>query len=412
MKPTKKCRPSAAAALLLLAACAVDTPEGANVSVRLLESPAGPGSGEPFLAERDGRVYLSWLERVEGELHELRFASWGGSEGGWSEARTVEASERFFVNWADFPSVVPGDAVLWAHWLERGSAGGYDYGVRVVRSSDGGATWSEPWTPHVDDSPTEHGFVAMMPIDGGMGLVWLDGRKYADAPDGQPATQEMTLRFRHVSADGTPAPETLLDGRVCDCCQTDAAMTADGPVVVYRDRSPAEVRDIYVTRLRNGAWSEGEPVHQDGWEIAGCPVNGPAVAAFGTRVAVAWFAAPGDVARAKVAFSDDGGRTWGPPVVVDDGDPAGRVDIVYVGEDEALVSWLERTGGEGAEVRVRRVRPDGTTGPAATVTGSSAARASGFPRMVREPDGGVLLAWTDVSEPESRVLVARVEGVP
>src|SRR5690606_15013816 len=190
---------------------------------------------------------------------------------------------------------------------------------RLGRSGAGGRAWSEPWAPDDDDAAAGHGFVARVPLAGGVGVVGLDGRKYVDAPDGRPATQEMTLRFRHVSADGTPSPETLLDGRVCDCCQTDAAMTADGPVVVYRDRSPGEIRDIYVTRLRNGAWSEGEPVHQDGWEIAGCPVNGPAVAAFGTRVAVAWFAAPGDVARAKVAFSDDGGRTWGPPVVVDDG---------------------------------------------------------------------------------------------
>lgn len=395
-------------ASLLAAACAPDTPDSPFVSTALMDTPASEGSGEPFLSSSGDQVYMSWLEEMTDGVHELRFATFAGD--GWSEARTVRQSDRFFVNWADFPSIMPTpDGTLWAHWLERGATGGYDYAVRLVRSDDEGRSWSDPWTPHEDGTPTEHGFVAMLPLEDGIGLTWLDGRKYVEGPDGAPATQEMTLRFRATSAEGEAGPETLVDPRVCDCCQTDAAMTDDGPVVVYRDRTEAEIRDIYVTRLLDEGWTEGVSVHDDGWEIGGCPVNGPAVAARGSRVAVAWFTAPDEVPRVKVAFSTSAGAGFDAPVVVDDGNPVGRVDILFLDEDRALVSWLEQTGSETAALRLREVRADGTAGPSETVTESSASRASGFPRMARVEDGAVVVAWTDVRGERSQVRMAKLE---
>ena len=391
-----------------LAACGMDGPPATPVTLTSLSTPAGEGSGEPFLSSHGDAVLMSWLEAVDGGAHELRFAAL--RDGSWSAPRTIERSEHFFVNWADFPSVSPGpDGTLWAHWLERGPAGGYDYGVRVVRSEDGGASWSEPWTPHLDDSPTEHGFVSALPVEGGMGFVWLDGRKHADGADGTPATGEMTLRYRTMTTDGKPGEETLIDGRVCDCCQTDVAVAASGPVVVYRDRSEMEIRDIYLSRFEDGAWTEGHAVHDDRWHIEGCPVNGPAVTARGDDVAVAWFTGAGNEARVKVAHSSDGGRSFGAPVIVDDGSPAGRVDLLTLEGGDVLVSWLERTGGEVAEVRVRRVASDGAAGESVTLTASSEARASGFPRMAQGPDGAVIAAWTDVQGDAPRVRVQRIE---
>jgi hypothetical protein len=331
---------------------------------------------------------------------------------GWSQRSHVRHGEDFFVNWADFPSTVAArDGSLWAHWLQREEGTGLAYGIRVTHSADDGHSWSEPWTPHEDGTPTEHGFVTLFPMDEGIGLVWLDGRKFARTEGGGPPAREMTLRFRQVSARGAGA-ETLIDGRTCDCCQTDVAVTAEGPVAVYRDRTDDEVRDIYISRWREGGWTEGIPVHRDGWVIEGCPVNGPAVAAEGAAVAVAWFTAPEDAPRVMVAFSKDGGVTFAPPVRVDDGNPAGRVDALMREDGSVVVTWLERTGGEGAEVRLRLVAPDGTLSQPRRVTSSTAARASGFPRMALLPwaPESVLAAWTDVSGDEgSRVEVATVE---
>jgi hypothetical protein len=396
------------AAIGFIAGCGDDASAPPVAAAADLESPAGPNSGEPFLTSAGGAVYLSWLEAAPAGGHDLRFSRWDGEA--WGEPGVIAHRDDFFVNWADFPSITAGaDGTLWAHWLERGPNGGYDYGVRVVRSDDAGRHWSDPWTPHEDTSPTEHGFVATFPVDDGMGFVWLDGREHAQRPDGSEPTRDMTLRYRTLAVDGSPGAEMLVDGRVCDCCQTDAAVATSGPVVVYRDRTEEEIRDIYITRFEDGAWTEGRPVHADGWKIPACPVNGPAVATRDDDVAVAWFSAPDDVPAVHVAFSADGGRGFGPAIRVDDGQPAGRVDVMMLGDGAALVSWLERTGGDRADVRLRRIGSDGAVSDASTLTGSSAERASGFPRMISAPDGGVLVAWTDVADDEPRVRVRRLE---
>jgi hypothetical protein len=375
-----------------------------------LTSPAGPRSGEPFLATHGDAVWMSWLQASEGGGHDLLLARLEGDR--WSAPTIVRHSDAFFVNWADFPSVtVAEDGALWAHWLERGAMGGYDYGVRVVRSDDGGVTWSEPWTPHDDASPTEHGFVSTVSLGDRMAFLWLDGRMHAaaESPHGGAA---MTLRYREAAPGRAAGPEVLVDARVCDCCQTDAAMTSSGPIAVYRDRSPEEIRDIYVTRLVGGSWTEGIPVHEDGWHIEGCPVNGPAIAARGDRVVVAWFTGAGDVPRVRVAFSDDAGASFGPAVQVDEGLPLGRVDVLLEPSGSALLSWLEGTGGEGAHIRLRRVAANGLVSSSVALVESSDARASGFPRLAVRTDGAIVHAWTDVSGSEPAVRVQRVDLAP
>ena len=372
------------------------------VTIDSLPSPAAAGSAEPNLAvSPDGRIYMSWLEPNEAG-HALRFAALDGTE--WSEPATIRAGRDFFVNWADFPSIeVLDGGRLAVHWLQRNGSGTYAYGVRVSQSADAGKTWSTPVTPHRDDSQTEHGFVALWRDTGSLGAVWLDGRKFSK--DGHDPSNEMMLVTTSIQPDGTLGPEVRLDERTCDCCQNSAALTAEGPIVAYRDRSPDEIRDIYVTRKVRGTWTAGAPVHPDNWKIDACPVNGPAIAAAGRRVAVAWFTAANDSARVKLAFSDDAGATFGAPIRVDGGNPAGRVDVTMIEDGSALVTWIERTGGDTAAVRSRRVHRDGKPGPATTIASSSAARASGFPQMV-VTGSDVFFAWT-VPGPTSAVRVAR-----
>jgi hypothetical protein len=222
----------------------------------------------------------------------------------------------------------------------------------------------------------------------------------------------MAVRFRQAGGQDGPGVEVVVDERTCDCCQTDVAITGEGPIVAYRDRSPDEVRDVYVARWSPEGWTEGAPVHEDGWVIAGCPVNGPAVDASGRRVVVAWFTGAQDQPRVHAAFSDDGGRSFASPVRVDGGNPAGRVDVRFREDGSALVSWLERTDGDQAELRVAHVSSGEGVLESTTVSSSSAVRASGFPRMTIPPwnASAALLAWTDVSDPErSRIRLALVE---
>jgi hypothetical protein len=368
-----------------------------------LESPAGPGSAEPNLAlGADGRAYLSWLEQVDSG-HALKFSVYDGRS--WSDARTIRTGRDFFVNWADFPSIIPLDGNrLAAHWLQRTGGATYAYGVRVAISSDNGRSWSAPITPHSDTSSNEHGFVSLWREGTTLNATWLDGRKYTK--EVRSPRNEMTLMTGGIDRSGIPGRDALLDTRVCDCCQTSAAMAAAGPVVVYRDRSPDEIRDVYVVRRVKGRWTAPAAVHNDGWRIAACPVNGPAVDANGNRVAVAWFTAANEKPEVNLAFSQNGGAKFGNPIQIDDGNPAGRVDVALLSDGGALVTWIERTGGDTATVRMRRVDHKGKAARSITIAASSAVRASGFPRLAIAGEQ-VLFAWTVPGKP-SMVRVSRL----
>jgi hypothetical protein len=365
------------------------------------KSPAGADSREPELSRTpDGRVLLSWVERIGEKGYALRFAMRDGAN--WSPVQTVSEGENWFVNWADFPSVIGlADGSLAAHWLVKSSSGTYAYDVNIARSKDGGKTWGKPIVPHTDNTQTEHGFVSMVPLpDGRVGAIWLDGRNLKgvkDHEEGMPLTVNMTLRYAAIDADGKLSDETQLDERVCECCQTSAAMTAAGPIAAYRDRSEKEVRDTFVVSNKNGNWSAPKLVFADNWEVNGCPVNGPAIAADGKRVAVAWYTEANNSPRVKVAFSNDAGATFGQAIEVDDGETRGRVDVLLLPDGSALVCWLSGSA-EGGAIKVRRITPDGSPGPAAVIAKTDISRSSGFPRMARLGEE-VHFAWTEFGKP-------------
>ena len=358
-------------------------------------TPAAAGSLGPNLyAAADGRVFLSWIERLPDGRSALRYAVREGD--GWSAPQVVAEGSDWFLNWADFPSFIAlPDGQLAAHWLVKNPSSPHAYDVRIALSADGGEHWSEPFAPHRDGTATEHGFVSLFATeDGQLAAAWLDGRNTQPESGAHGhAGGEMTLRYAAIGRDLRLRDEVQLDARVCDCCQTSAALTAEGPLVVYRDRSPLEERDIAVVRRRDGRWEEPRALPADQWRIEGCPVNGPAVAAHGRRVAVAWFTAANDVTRVKLAFSTDAGSSFGDPVTVDDGNPQGRADVVLLDDGSAVVSWVESSP-DGSSLRVRRIRPDGLPGPATTVVPADGKLGNGFPQLARDGEGQLLLAWT------------------
>lgn len=149
----------------------------------------------------------------------------------------------------------------------------------------------------------------------------------------------MQLRTTTLSPDGQITQDTALDFMTCSCCQTAAALAGDDLLVVYRDRTEAEIRDISLVALRDGVWSDPQPVHDDGWELSGCPVNGPAIDARDEEIIVAWFTAANDEPAVQVSFSSDAGVTFGDAVRIDGGAPEGRVDAVMLDDGRARVSW-------------------------------------------------------------------------
>ncbi|MAF82806.1 MAG: sialidase family protein [Gammaproteobacteria bacterium] len=368
-------------------------------------SPAAPGSLSPHLAVTpSGTAVLSWLEPAGSDAHAVRYSLL--QDNSWSAPQSVAEDQGWFVNWADFPSVVPLTAQQWvAHWLVKKPGGTYAYDIALANSADRGANWTRPLTPHTDNTPTEHGFVTLFPWSSGIGAVWLDGRNMVPDNGGkQPADNDkkyggMTLRFAHFGYDGKILTEGEIDNLVCDCCQTDAAITASGPVVAYRDRTSAEIRDISVTRYVDNGWAKPVTISDDQWHIPGCPVNGPAIAADGQRVVVAWYGAPHRESRVKLAWSQDAGQTFSAPVIVAEAGVKGRVDVVLLSNDSALVSWMSKSDDGNGQVRMRQVTSDGQTGPIQLIAEGKYSRNSGFPQMVKAGDQ-LVFAWPEPGEPK------------
>ena len=402
------CRTIASGIALLLAACApapadrdwLDAPT-------TLASPAGAGSRFPHLATPGaGGPVMSWLEPAAASMS-LRYSRWAGQ--GWGPPSTVASGADWFVNWADFPSVVTDGEGHWgAHWLQKVPGGTYAYGVRIATSDDDGATWSAPQVPHGDGTATEHGFVSLLPWRGALLALWLDGRN-TGGDDGHDhgGGGAMTVRSAVVDYDGTMSgPDTEIDARTCDCCQTGLALAGSVAVAVFRDRGEDGTRDISIVRLEDGRWSAPAPVARDGWRIDACPVNGPAVDARGDTVVVAWFTGAGG-ARVRLAWSADAGRSFAAPIDVDHGRVAGRVDVVLLRDGRAVVTWL-RGNDRAAALLARPYTAAGPAGRAVEITGADASRAGGFPQVALAGDD-LVFAWTE-SGPEPRVqsVVARL----
>lgn len=371
--------------------------------IKILSSPSKSTSGEPFLfTDKDSTVYLSWIE-TSADKTILKFSSLQNNQ--WSEPMIIATGNTWFVNWADYPMIATNGKQFVAHFLDKSGEGTYAYDVKLTTSGDSGNKWTEPQVLHDDGKKVEHGFVTLIPYGENFFVTWLDGRntemegmkemKGMDHHDGHHGA--MSLRAAVIDAKGNKIKEWELDNKTCDCCQTSAAITTNGPVVVYRDRSDKEIRDMSIVRFIDGQWSEPQTIHNDNWKIAGCPVNGPRVAWENNNLAVAWFSAATDTSQVNVIFSTDGGATFGRPIRVDEGTAIGRVDIVMIDDKSVMVSWME-----GTIIKVAKVHSDGVKEPSIIIASSSESRSSGFPQMTKSGNQ-LIFAWRDDNEKNIKV---------
>lgn len=434
--------------VLLLAACspAPDTPPATiagDVAIEAWPLPALPGSAQPDLfAGPDGRLLLSWLNTQPGRRPAFQFAE-HYPDGRWEGPRTIAVGNAMFVNWADTPHIAAtADRALWAHWLQKSADAPYAYDIMLVRSLDRGMNWSEQRRVHDDATTTEHGFVSFWPQgDDALGVAWLDGRNTAaadshdgahDGHDGKPSDAKpadlkqtdvkqanakhadghgggaMTVRAAVFDATLRPSAETEIDGRVCDCCQTDAVAIGDGALLVYRGRGEGEIRDIYAARFDGETWSKPARVHADDWKMPACPVNGPAVAAHDGAAVVAWYTAAGDVPAVKLARSGDGGARFAAPVTVDRGTAVqGRVALAFDARQVWLL-WLREENGRQS-LWLARYTPDLSKEvqrlKLADLQGQG--RGTGFPRIALVGDVAHVV-WTDVFDGQPQLQGVRI----
>ena len=376
----------------LLVACAGPVPSTPRLVVTAWELPPAKAAAQPDLSPApDGTLLLSWVEgsHAAQQLSSARFG-----HGRWQATQRIARGD-YFGSSADAPHVrATPDGAVWAQWLRKTPAGGHALDVVLARSGDGGATWAEPVLVNLDGTPTEHGFGAMWPASaGGIGLAWLDGR----ATGGEHGSGATMVRASRFSASLQRSDEIAVDARSCDCCQMDAATTRRGQVLVYRDRSPGDVRDIAIARLEGGKWDTPRIVYADGWVMKACPINGPAVATHEGTVAVAWYTGAGGQGSVRLALSRDDGANFenattlsrGPGVI-------GNVDVAL----DAAAAWvLWRTeSAAGGLLQLARVPLDG--GPSQRIELArlkARGRGAGVPKLVAS-GGSVYAVWTDLAD--------------
>ena len=363
-----------------------------------------PGSASPSLATTpDGRLLLGWINSQEGRRHIFQFSTFAPDWGRWMHAMsTVAVGNAMFVNWADVPHLAATpDGALWAHWLQKSGDAPYAYDVVLTRSRDGGSNWAPPVMVHDDGTRSEHGFVSMWAQgEGSLGVAWLDGRNTAGGGHDVHAAGHdgaMSLRAAVFDAGLQRGQDAEIDARVCDCCQTAVAVTARGPLLVYRGRGADEVRDILATRFDGGSWRRPAPVHADGWVMPACPVNGPDVAALGDAAVVAWYTEAAGAPEVRAAATGDAGGSFAAPVTLDSGRAVlGRV-AVALDAQQAWILWQREEDG-GQSLWLSRRSPDLASEYERIEVGrpGGEGRATGFPQLALA-GGSAYVVWTDVA---------------
>lgn len=143
-------------ALLLVNGCS----EMADIQLQEISTVSGENSSLPSLyTDNTGIVFMSWVEE-RGNIAELHFATFKNNT--WSEPSVISADSTWFLNWADYPSIIGHNGQpMAAHWLNKKPGGTYAYDVNISAYTH---QWSERIIPHQDKTPTEHGFVSMLPL--------------------------------------------------------------------------------------------------------------------------------------------------------------------------------------------------------------------------------------------------------
>ncbi|GAB6196419.1 hypothetical protein [Lysobacter xanthus] len=376
----------------LLPGAAPATPPRAVPTATAWALPTRDGMQVDLATAPDGSMLMAWVDG-QGAAQRLRFSRSRG--GRWSAPVTVATSDGFG-NAVDTPRLrQTRDGAVWLLWLRKGAGGGHARDVVLTRSPDGGATWSAAVPVNTDGTPTEHGFASTW--DAGrdrIGVAWLDGRAKSGGHGHGDGAQ--MLRAATFDARLQRAGEAVLDARVCDCCHTDIAATSRGPVLVYRDRSETEVRDIRATRLENGRWSTPSAVADDGWRMPACPVNGPGAAASGVRMAAAWYTAADGSSEVRLATSRDAGKSFSAATTLDRGDAVlGRVEIAVQG-DRAAVAWLrEDASAQSLWLATASIDTGRAGAPVRIATLAGRGRGTGMPRMAIDADG-LHVVWTEL----------------
>lgn len=358
----------------------------ADVSSPVRVSAEGLNAAEPAVAAgREGSAYVAWVGHGAGKEADVWLSRVEGAEkkSGGEPARVNPKPGEATAWRGDAPSVaVAQDGAVYVAWTARAGGGAHATTLYVSASRDGGRSFGEPARVNDDSKPGVHGMHSLaVGEDGRVYVAWLDERDIPEehGGDAQAAKQmsgKMPMPMQHgeqnrevffsYSSDGghTFAKNRRVAVEACPCCKTALAVSRGGRVYVgWRQVLPGDFRHVAVASSADGGETFDAPtvVSDDRWELRGCPVSGPALAAGeGERLTVVWFTA-GDAGNPGLYASEsqDGGRTFAPRRVLSEVSVRGTPQLLSDARGNFAVFEGEGADGSAALFEVSLNRENG-----------------------------------------------------
>jgi hypothetical protein len=397
------------------AASAAASVESAAAAVRRVQVSA-EGAEPSVSAATDGSVYVAWVAHrpgAEADVYVARYGREGAPAG--LPVRVNHAAGEVAAWRGDPPDVaVAPDGTVYVAWTGRAGGAGHATTLYLSASHDGGKSFAPPVRVNDDTKACVHGMHSLaVGRDGRVYLAWLDERNLpppepdepgAAKPGGMHGEQNREVYFA-ASSDGgrTFARNRRVASEACPCCKTALAVGPEGRVYVgWRQVLPGDFRHIAVASTVDGGETFDAPVvvSDDRWELRGCPVSGPALAAGDVgSLRVLWYTAGGaGEPGLYMAESSDGGRTFAPRRAVSAGGVRGTPSLL-ADERSAPTAVFEGAGGSGSG-GLRRLRVGGEPGGAGAEvlgagSGVSASARDGRLSVAYVAQGGVWLASFD-----------------
>ena len=281
----------------------------------------------------------------------------------WSDERVLDTgTDVIAADGENRPKIIfgPGNVVIVTY--TQPLAKPYTGDIRLLRSSDGGNTFSQPATVHHDRQVITHRFESAA-FDGQATLhvLWIDKRDVVPGYLGAAV-------YQTVSTDGgaTFGPDTKIADHSCECCRIALAPDQRGGLAtLWRHVYPGNIRDHAFARLRAASTETTAPVRAtfDDWHLEACPHHGPGLtaAASGGFHAV-WFGMEKNIAGVRYVHLDADGKQTGKPRFVPDqraehaavAASGNNVFVVwrsYDGTKTQLSAWVSNDDGHSFQLR-------------------------------------------------------------
>lgn len=321
-----------------------------------------PALGMGVALAPDGARWAVMLDAT-GALVLQRHAA--ARDGVWSPARRLAiGDDRLSADGENHPKIAfgPDGRVVIAY--TQPLAKPFTGRIRLLRSTDGGASFSAPVTVHRDTQEITHRFESIA-FDGAGALhtLWIDKRDLEAAKAAGRAYAGAAV-YRNVSLDGGASfgPDLKLADHSCECCRIALARAADGRLAaMWRHVWPTQLRDHAFAWLPAGDAAAPPPVRAslDGWVVEGCPHHGPGLAAAddGGWHAV-WFGQRDGLAAVRYGRLGPDGRPRGAARTLPD-EAAEHASVACSGRHVVIV-WRSQ-GGEGMRWRAWLSDDDGAS---------------------------------------------------